>query len=158
MANDLLPETMDAATLAALLGLTANRVNALAREGAIPRAGRGRFPIPDAVQAYVAWAKANPAGRRVADADLADEKKRLAREQADKIALQNARARGDLLDAHAVRSRWGEYTTRLRSALLAVPARVTAQVGLDRAGAAALDAEVRAALDQIATEGASNAA
>ncbi|MEO1678002.1 MAG: hypothetical protein AAFU80_07560 [Pseudomonadota bacterium] len=65
--------------------------------------------------------------------------------------MKAAQARGDLLDARAVHVRWVETITALRSALLAVPPRIATQMGLDRAAAAALDAELRAALDQIAT-------
>lgn len=151
-----LPAEVDAATVASLCGITADRVRALSRDGAIPRRqvrGGYAYKLPDAVVAYIDWARDNPRGRRSKDPGLNDEKLRLAREQADKIALQNSRARGDLLDAAEVARRWVEYTTALRAALLAVPNRVASQTGLDRRAAAELDAELRAALDQIACEG-----
>lgn len=145
------------AELAEWLDLSAVRVSALGRDGILPREGDRRYPLRACIRAYVAWCRENPSGRRVKDPGLQDEKLRLAREQADKIALQNARARGELLEAADVARRWATYTTALRAALLAVPPRVAAHSGLDRRAAATLDSEMRAALNQIATEGTAQA-
>lgn len=140
-----------AVELADWLGLTPNRVNALAREGTLPRGSDNLFPLKAAVQAYAAHARAGAMGRR-ADVDLAAEKLRLAREGADKLALANASARGELLDARAVATAWRGIVTDLRAALLAVPSRVAATLGLDRPATLALDAEVRASLEVIADD------
>ena len=150
-----IPAEVSAATLGELLGITGNRVNALGRDGVLPRVQRGgvfAYTLPDAVVAYVDWARDNPRGRRVKDPALADEKHRLAKEQADKIALQNARARGDLLEASAVRAEWLTVAADLRARLFAVRARIAVRLGLDRATAAALDSELRKALSEIAAE------
>ena len=145
------PAEVDAATFGALLGLSRNRVNALAKSGELPRED-GKFPIPAAVHAYVEYAKANPVGRRVADPDLADEKKRLAKEQADKIALANAITREELVPVEDVRREWRGLALDLRARLLAIGPRVAAALGLDRAAAANLDSEIRAALEDIADD------
>lgn len=145
------PGDVDSATLAALLGLTSARVSLLARSGALPR-NNGRYPIPAAVVAYVDYIKANPAGRRISDPDLADQKKRLAKEQADKIALANAITRDELVPVEAVRREWQGIALDLRARLLAVGPRVAAATGLDRAAAAALDSELRSALEDIADD------
>jgi phage terminase Nu1 subunit (DNA packaging protein) len=149
------PSEVDAVTFAALLGLSRNRVNALAKAGNLPRtivAGVIRFPIPAAVHAYVEYAKANPVGRRVADPDLAHEKKRLAKEQADKIGLANAITREELVPLEDVRREWRGLALDLRARLLAIGPRVAAAVGLDRTTAASLDTELRAALEDIADD------
>lgn len=145
------PATVDAGNFAALLGLSRNRVNALAKSGELPR-DNGRFPIPSAVHAYVEYAKANPVGRHVADPDLADEKKRLAKEQADKIALANAITREELVPVEDVRREWRGLALDLRARLLAVGPRVAAATGLDRDAAANLDVEIRAALEDISDD------
>lgn len=152
MADRTFPETVDAADLADLLGITANRVNALSRDGVIPKSGRGKFPLPESVRAYLEWTKANPAGRRVSDPDLADEKKRLAKEQADKIALANAITREELVLVEEVRREWRGLALDLRARLLAIGPRVAAALGLDRTVAASLDSELRAALEDIADD------
>lgn len=149
-----LPGSVNAATLAKLLGVSYRRVEDLARDGWLTRKKVGkvyRYGLPDSVIRYVEYVRKHPRGRNRTDAG--DERERLAKEQADKVALQNAKARGELLDAAEVARQWQEYTTALRAALLAVPARVAAQTGLDRTAAASLDAEVRAALSQIADDG-----
>ena len=148
------PETEDmvnAPTLAKWLGLTPNHVSALARDGVLPRTPSKLFPLRRAVQAYCDHARAGSVGRR-ADAELAAEKLRLARENADKVSIQNAKARGELIASADVARAWGEVATDLRAAVLAIPSRVAGQVGLDRAAAAALDSEIRAALEAIADE------
>lgn len=151
---DPVPKTADlvnAADLAEWLGLTPNRVSALAREGVLPRNPDKRFPLKAAVRAYADHARAGAQGRRV-DSELAAEKLRLARENADKVSIQNARARGELIPAADVSRAWGEVAADLRAAILAVPSRVAGQVGLDRAAAATLDAEIRSALEAIADD------
>ncbi len=72
-----IPKTVTANELADLLAITANRVQALAREGVIPRTAR-RYPLRDGVRAYCEWSRLHPSGRQVADPTLADQKLRLA--------------------------------------------------------------------------------
>ena len=139
------PRTATAAELADWLGLTANRVSTLAREGVLPRDADKAFPLRAAIRAYCDHARAGATGRRV-DSELAAEKLRLARESADKIALQNAVARGDMLDARTVANEWRAVVTDLRAGVLAVPSRVAALLGLDRAATTALDREIRDAM------------
>lgn len=153
MTTDAIPKTVSAAQLADLLGVSGRRVAQLAQEGAIPKAARGVYPLPEAVRAYCAYAKANPDGRPRKMQTLEAEKTRLTRAQAELAEVKAAQARGDLLPVQAVQARWIETVTALRAALLAVPPRIAAQAGLDRAAAALLDAEMREALDQIATAG-----
>ena len=143
--------TVTAADLADWLGLTANRVHALARDGVLPRAADKTFPLQASVQAYCAQCRALAKGKAT-DAALAEEKVRLAREQADKIALQNAAARGELLDARVVAAEWHSIVTDLRAAVLAVPSRVASELGFDRTETAALDSEIRAAMEAIADD------
>lgn len=145
------PQTVSAAELADWLGLTPNRVHALARDGVLPRGGGKLFPLRDAIRAYCEHARAGAMGRR-ADTELAAEKLRLARETADKVALQNAVARGDMLDARDVANEWRRIVTDLRAGVLAIPSRVAARLAFDRTATAALDAEIRDAMEAIADD------
>ncbi|MEL6284576.1 MAG: hypothetical protein AAFQ18_00060 [Pseudomonadota bacterium] len=136
------------------IGLSTGRINSLARDGVLPRVARPGghgFPLRAAVRAYAEQCRA-AASRRSADPEMADHKKRLAAEQAEKIALQNAKARGELLDAQAVRSEWLSIAADLRARLLAAAPRVAAATGLDRAAADALDRELRRAVSDIAED------
>lgn len=154
--NDLLgnPEasrSVSAEELAEWIGLTPNRIHTLGREGTIPRNVDKTFPLRRAVLAYAEHARQGALGRR-ADGELAQEKIRLARESADKIAIANARARGELIASAEVARAWGEIVTDLRAAVLAVPSRVASRLGLDRRASAALDAEIRQAMEAIADD------
>ncbi|MGQ0566727.1 MAG: hypothetical protein ACT4OK_16920 [Gemmobacter sp.] len=142
--------SVTAADLAGWLGLSAPRIHALAREGRIPRRGDGRFDLKPAVAAYIASLRLKAGSSALAqNPELNAEKIRMARESADKVALQNARARGEMIATTDVARAWGEIITDLRAALLALPSRVAASVGLDRAAMAALDREMRDALESI---------
>lgn len=148
------PETADlvsAVDLSEWLGLTANRVSALAREGVLPRNASKLFPLKAAVRAYADHARAGAQGRRV-DSELAAEKLRAAKATAEKLEIQNAKARGDLLDGREVANEWRSIVTDLRAAVLAVPSRVAGRMGLDRATTAALDAEMRDAMEVISDD------
>ena len=144
-------ETLTADELGEWLGLSPNRVHALGRDGVLPRGEGKRYPLQASVAAYCAHCRSLAKGKAT-DAELAAEKIRLAREQADKIALQNAAARGELLDSQTVAAEWRGIITDLRAAVLAVPSRVAGRMGLDRATTAALDAEIRDAMEVIADD------
>lgn len=149
--DDLLsgPDLVTAADLADWLGLTPNRVHALGRDGVLPRAADKTYPLRASVRAYADHCRQLAKGKAT-DAELAAEKLRLAREQADKVSIQNAKARGELIATVDVSRAWGEVATDLRAAVLAISSRVAGQVGLDRETTAALDAEIRATLAAIA--------
>ncbi len=137
-------DTVTAAELGEWLGLSPNRVHALGRDGVLPRVDDKRYPLRASVAAYCKHCRSLAKGKAT-DRELAEEKIRLAREQADKIALQNAAARGEFLDSRTVASEWRSIVTDLRAALLAVPSRVASELGFDRKETAAMDSEVRAA-------------
>jgi len=143
--------SVTAETLGDWLGLTKNRIHALARDGVIPRNPDKTFPLRPAILAYCEHCRAGSVGR-TANSELAAEKLRLAKEQADKIAFSNARARAELLDSREVADAWRGVVTDLRAAVLAVPSRVAANLGLDRKEAAALESEIRDSMEAIAND------
>lgn len=144
-------ETVTADELASWLGLTANRVHALGRDGVLPRVDGKKYPLQVSVAAYCTHCRSLAKGKST-DTELAAEKLRLAREQADKIALQNAAARGEFLNAQTVAAEWRGIITDLRAAVLAVPSRVASELGFNRRETIALDSEIRAAMEAIADD------
>ena len=143
--------TVTAAELGEWLNLSPARLHALAREGVIPR-HHGRFDLQEAVRAYIEHLRAGQKGRLMSNPDLAAQKLRLAAEQADKLAIANAKTRGELLDAKTVAMTWARTLTDLRAAMLAIPQRVAGRCALDRSVAGTLDDEIRAALEALADE------
>ena len=144
---------VNADAFAALVGCRPARIGELARAGVVPKAAPGRYRLAEAVPAYVRHVVANPVGRPRKTGAAGDAANRLKLAQAEREELRLAQARGELLDAAEVRAGWLAEITDLRAQLLAVPARVAAATGLDRAAAARLDAELRVALAAIAEEG-----
>lgn len=84
-----------------------------------PKAAPGEKPRAETKPSSVNLPRGNGA-----DPVLLREKTRLATEQADKIALANAKARGELVSAVAVEREWSAILRELRSALLAMPTRL----------------------------------
>lgn len=145
--------TISTAALARLLGCTDRTVQQLCARGIIPRAARGQYPLPEAVQRYVEHLRDVAAGRGGEEGvhDLTQERARLAKEQADGAALKNAALRGELVEAEAVRREWSDILRGVRSAMLAVPSRVRASLPhLTAHDVEVLDAELRRALEGAA--------
>lgn len=110
----------------------------------IPRTGPARAPM-----------RARDATKRATTSDaaaLASEKARLVREQADRAARINAREAGELIPADLVEREWTGILAMVRSAMLAVPARVAQAHPGNPAIIATLEAEIRAALDETAED------
>ncbi len=154
-------ELATSAELGEWLGLTSSRVNQLARDSVLPRVdhhGSFAFPLKESVRPYADYLRNRDT--RSADPLLAAEKLRVAAGQADKLDIQNQKSRGELIPANAVRAEWLSVAADLRARLLAVPSRVAAKLSLDRPATAALDVELRRAmqaLSETVSEGAEGA-
>jgi hypothetical protein len=80
-----------------------------------------------------------------------DHRQRLVLEQARLAGIRADKLAGVLIERAAVELHWAGIVTDLRSALLAMPPRVGARLGLSAAIVTAIDAEVRDALETLAT-------
>ena len=148
IASTIMPDTVTAADLGMLLGLSPRIVFGLAQRGVITTRARNAYPLIESVARYCDFIRS----RRSGDA-VTEEKLRLTREQADKAALQNAKAGGELLDAADVRRAWTGIAADLRASFLAIPSRVASRLGLDRVAQTALEAEMRSVLETISARG-----
>ena len=145
-------DLVDAAELSDWLGLTPNRVSALAREGVLPRTTAKLFPLRKAILAYCEHARAGATGRRV-DSELAAEKLRAAKATAEKLELANMKVRGEIIPAVEVERAWAEVLRGLRAGFLSLPSRAAARLGhLTTHDITVLEAEVRDVLMEIATD------
>jgi terminase small subunit / prophage DNA-packing protein len=138
--------------LARWLGVTAKTVRELAKASIVVRAGRGVYQLEESVCRYCEHIRrtASQRGGEASLATLRDERIRIAREQADALALKNAAARGELLEASAVETEWSSVLRSVRAGMLAVPSRCSARLPhLTTYDVAEIDAEVRAVLTEI---------
>ncbi|PYF11025.1 phage terminase Nu1 subunit (DNA packaging protein) [Rhodobacter viridis] len=146
-----LPAQMDERELAALTRLSLSQVRTKAREGIFLRSARARYDVAESVGRYIEHLRKIAANRDAPSNDLKAEKLRLAREQADKLAIANAAARGELVEADAVTREWASILRDLRNALLAVPSRCGAALPhLTATDIATLEREIRTALEGLA--------
>lgn len=140
------------AELAAFLDITARRISQLVEDGVIKPAGRGpqAFNLAEATRAYCKFLSDTARGR-LGDGDpLKEQKIRQASEAADKLAMQNAQARGELVPAADVEAEWSTMLRGVRAAVLAVPSRFQSRVPTVTAhDLAELDREIREALTEI---------
>ena len=101
--------------------------------------------------------QASKIGTAKGNADLDAEKLRVQRETAEKLAIANAKARGDLLDAAAVAREWSSILRDVRASILATPARIGSRLPhLSPHDIQEINRELAAALSDLA-EGASDA-
>jgi phage terminase Nu1 subunit (DNA packaging protein) len=82
---------------------------------------------------------------------LEAEKIRLARAQAEKVEIQNATSRGELIPAGDIEREWASIVRDLRATLLALPSRIQQRLPhLSARDIAAIDGEIRHAMTDIA--------
>lgn len=83
------PDLFPAATIARLLNISERRLQQLAREGVIPKSGRGRYPLAATVRGYVVYLQQSGAVESI-DPDKLEPFKRRAHYQAEieKLALE----------------------------------------------------------------------
>lgn len=150
-----IPATMREADIAALFGIATSHVRTKARDGIMVKAGHARFDVRQSLVRYLdqlrsVAARSGP-GTGAATDEMKAEKLRLAKEQADKLEIANAAARGELVKAAEVEREWANVLRDVRSTLLAVPSRVGAKLPhLTAHDVAEIDRELKAALEGLA--------
>jgi len=156
-ASEAIPGLATESEMAQLLGITANRVRTLARDGMLHRPVRGRYDVRASLKTYIGDLRNKASrlgyagGKHLGKPDLEAEKLRLARQQADKIEIQNAAARGELVKSSEVERAWAAVLRDVRAAMLAVPSRCGATLPhLTAHDIAELDREIRNALEGLA--------
>src|SRR3990172_2903447 len=146
-------QTYPVAVIAKLLDLTPRRVQHLANEGVIPRAEKGRYELVPAVRGYIRYLRDRAVGKDgVVIPDIASERARLTREQADRVAMENAKARGELLPAVLVGRAWEKAITSFRARMLVLPRKAVPRLrgaSGDAAKEKILSGMVREALNEL---------
>ena len=147
-----LPTFVSEGDLANRWGVSTRQVRTLVTEAVIRRVAGKQFDYVEATRAYIGRLIEQASRRAANDPALAAEKLRLVQAQREKLELQNQEKRGELVSVREVEAGWASIVIDLRAAVMNIPARVTANMGLDRATGAKLDAEIRLALEAISDE------
>lgn len=148
------PKLVGVDDVATALGLDARRVQQLAADGTLPRAGHGKYDLRACVEAYETY-KAGlteedgkrgsvDARRKLkAEADLAEHKAELAR-------LEVEEEQGRLIPADQVADAWGKVLTTVKTRLLAIPSAIAPELQ-SLATVAEIEAHIRAAVSGALT-------
>lgn len=149
--------SVDVNAVAKALNITARRVQQLKSEG-MPSIGRGQYELGPCMAWYIRYlqAKLDKIGPNTNSdtPDLVAEKTRLAKEQGDKLALENAIKRGQLIYADDAAEIWSDHISHAKSKILVIPSKLAPQlVNIDNANVIAgkLRDELDAALAELAS-------
>ena len=141
-------DSITEAELAQFLNVSSSHIRTLAKDGVIKRVARGRYSRQASTRAIIARLQDQVRARRPFTG-LESEKHRLVKEQADRAAIRNAQARGELIPAIEVERTWAGILREVRAAMLALPSRI--QLRLQHLSAMDLyeiDLEIREALQE----------
>ena len=147
-----MPVNVDA--IAKALNLTTRRVHQLKAEG-LPTVGRGQYELGPCMAWYIRYLQ-NALEKRGPNVnpdtpDLLAEKTRLAREQGDKLAIENSIKRGELVYVSDVISVWSEHISGAKAKLLSLPSKVAPQL-VNQPNANVIAGRIREEVDIVLTE------
>ena len=101
------------------------RVAQLIEKGVLPNADSGKHDIDACREAFIRHLQEVASGD---DKALASQRTRLAKEQADAVALANAEKRKELLPRNEIVFAWQSLAAACRAKLLAIPTRLAPQI------------------------------
>ena len=109
--------------VAKLLNISTPQVYNLANSGTIPKSDNGVFDLAACAHGYIKYLQGRAGEEK---RDLAMERTRLTRLQADKVELETAILRAELIPADVVKGVWTGILGAVRARLLALPSRLAA--------------------------------
>lgn len=150
--------SVDVQAIAKALNLTPRRVQQLKAEG-LPSVGRGQYELGPCMAWYIRYLQ-NALEKRGPNInpdtpDLLAEKTRLAREQGDKLAIENAISRGELVYADDVVNTWADHISSAKAKLLAMPTKLAPQL-VNQSNANVIAGRIREEVDNALVELAEN--
>lgn len=154
---DLDTTTISERDLADLIGVSDSRVRGLTADGVLQRVAPCTYDRRTAVRAYCAslrevatrsgGTRGNPTPENAA---LKVETLKIAKQRAIKLEIDNKAKKAELIPIVDVKRAWTTIAIDLRTAIMAIPARLTTKLGLDREAQAAMESEMRLALEEVA--------
>tara|TARA_R100000655_G_scaffold37044_1_gene71660 strand:+ start:64 stop:564 length:501 start_codon:yes stop_codon:yes gene_type:complete len=112
------------------LGLSVKSISQLIKNGVLP-SKRGRSPLNIDVcrHAYISYLrKLSGYHKTSGTGDIAEEKTRLTKAQADKAELEVSELEGKLIPAQLVQDTWTDFVANVRAKLLGMPSRLAHQM------------------------------
>lgn len=115
--------------IAVKLGISVATFKDFIARGIIEERERGQYTLEECSKQYLDHLREIAAGRMTSDGlNLADERARLAKEQADAKEMQNMVERGELLYMDDVIKDFEEQLMKCKTKLLAAPTKVAAEI------------------------------
>ena len=103
-----------------LLKLSERRIQQLAKDEVIPKAQRGEYDMIPCVHGYIDYLKAKIGGEYTAE-DLAINRNRLLKAQADLAEIEKQKQEGELITKEEVKKNWLNLLSVLKTKLLSMP-------------------------------------
>ena len=124
------PKTIvDVATLAGLLDLTAVRVQQLAADGVVVKAGRGKYELWPSIKGYIAFLQSRKLNQYDAGGPgVQDLRAQLLTAQIVEQETKNAVRRGELVEAAGVLREWQALIAACRAKLLSLGDKLAARL------------------------------
>ncbi len=141
--------------LSTLLGVSPSKVRELTRRGIIrqvPGRTAGTYNLIQTVNDYTENLRTQAAGRNPGDEILKLKTAKL-RADAMKATLQAQSLQGSVIPRDHIAGRWISAARVIRSTLLSIPARAAARLNLSASAREELEAEIHAALEDLAENG-----
>ena len=116
--------TVPTKSLCKLFNLTDARISQLAQQGIIKKEARGRWALYDTINAYITYLQTRKVNQWDSDENPSDIKKeqlRRTKEEADKLELQNARTRGELVEVSRVIQMGEKIMAAMKTKILNAP-------------------------------------
>lgn len=140
--------------IAKALNLTTRRVHQLKAEG-LPTVGRGQYELGPCMAWYIRYLQ-NALEKRGPNVnpdtpDLLAEKTRLAREQGDKLSIENSIKRGELVYVTDVVNTWADHISSAKAKLMAMPTKLAPQL-VNQSNANVIAGRIREEVDAALTE------
>jgi len=134
--------------IAKLLSLDPRRVQQLAKEGVIPKAARGQYPLVGSVRGYIQYLQSLAYGSAGAEqTGYGLERTRLTRVKAELQEIELQRRRQEVVLAQEVEETWGLMIMRMKSKLSSIPNRLAQRVRATRTNAQAKEI-IKKAIDE----------
>ena len=140
------------ADLCDLLGISPAMLSELKKRGIAIHYGKDAYDLAETVRAYVTHLRGTASGRGGEEhvTSLTAERSRLAKEQADAMAIKNAKLRGELVEAEQVERAWSDTLRQVRARLMAIPSRLRADLPqIDQTAVTAFDRALRDTLTEV---------